>query len=342
MSELRHDPLTRRWVIVAMERARRPGEFEFAAPVPADDEPPCVFCPGMESRTPPEITAIREKGSANDANWVVRAIPNKHPVLAIEGSLDRAAAGQFDRMRGVGAHEIVIESPDHRVRPARMPLLQLAAALGMSRNRMADLMRDRRFKYVLLHRNYGAAAGATIFHPIEQIVAIPVTPARVRVQLEVARAHFQLKERCLYCDILAQELDDGSRIVHVDEQFVSFCPYPSRFPYELRIFPRRHMHQFTDLDDASIERLAAHMLVVFRRLEEVLGDVSLNWLLTNAPNPHAGVARPGYWTTLPHDFHWHLEILPRLTPMAGFEWGTGFYINPSPPEDAAAFLRDAG
>lgn len=341
MSELRHDPINRRWVIIAMERSKRPDEFVFEPPIPATDEPPCPFCPGQESRTPPELFALREQGPANGPNWHVRVVPNKRPVLAIEGEPDRRGVGVYDRMRGIGAHELVIEAPEHRLRPAQIPLFQFAAALNASRQRMIDLQRDGRFKYILLYRNYGVAAGATIHHPFEQLVATPVTPLSVVTKLESARRHFHVKERCVFCDILAQEIDDGSRIVHMDERFVCFAPYASRFPYELWLFPRRHQHQFADLDQEGVESLAAHMLEVFRRMETVLGDPPFHWMLINAPNVNAGVPRSGFWSTIPWDWHWHIEILPRLMPLAGFEWGTGFYINPTPPEDAAAFLRDA-
>lgn len=342
MSELRHDPISRRWVVIALERSVRPKEFRVVRPVPESDEPPCPFCPGQESKTPPEITAIREGGAPNSPGWQVRVVPNKSPVLAIEGTPDRSAVGHYDRMRGIGAHEIVVESPDHRARPYAMPLLQFSAALAVSRNRIADLRGDSRFKHILLHRNYGVGAGATVHHPIQQIVAIPVTPLRLAAQLDAAREHFQIKERCVFCDILAQELDSGTRIVHVCDDYLSFCPYAGRFPYEINIYPRRHEHQFTETSDLLIEKLAAHMLEVFRRLHAVLGDISFNWMLVNSPNSAGNMRRPGYWTTLPYDFHWHIEVLPRLTPQAGFEWGTGLYINPTPPEDAAAFLRDAG
>ena len=341
MSELRHDPINRRWVNIAVERSRRPSEFRFAPPVPPEDEPPCDFCPGRVSSTPPELYAVRESGGPNTPGWLVRVIPNKAPAFAIEGDADRRGWGVYDRMRGIGAHEIVIETPVHRVKPHELPLLQKAAAFNASKARIADLLRDPRFKYILLFRNYGQAAGATLHHPAQQIVATPVTPPAIAQQLETARAHYHHKERCLFCDVIDQELTEGSRIVHVDDGYVTFAPYASRFPYEIHLYPRRHQHQFTDLSDAAMEGLAAHMLEVFRRLDVVLGDAPLNWMLVNAPNPNAGVRRAGYWNTLPWDFHWHFEILPRLTPLAGFEWGTGLYINPTPPEDAAAFLRDA-
>lgn len=341
MSELRHDPVNKLWVIIAMERAKRPREFRFEPAIPADDRVPCPFCPGQEAETPPELFAIRDHGAPNGPDWVVRVIPNKRPVLAIEGDLDRRGVGVYDRMRGIGAHEIVIETPEHRRRPGEVPVLQFAAALGASRQRISDLLRDRRFKYILLYRNYGVTAGATIHHPFQQLVATPVSPRSVVGKLEVARAHFAVKERCIFCDVLAQEIEDGARVVHIDDRFVTLAPYASRFPYELRLYPRQHSHQFTELDPPGIEQLAAHMGEIFRRLDVVLGNPPFHWMLINAPNATAGIPRAGHWTTLPWDWHWHIEILPRVVALAGFEWGTGFYINPIAPEDAAAFLRDA-
>ncbi|UCF66843.1 MAG: galactose-1-phosphate uridylyltransferase [Acidobacteriota bacterium] len=341
MSELRHDPVSRRWVIVAAERSLRPNEFQIARPVPPNDEPPCPFCPGQEAGTPKELYAVRDGDKANAPDWRVRVIPNKRPVLAIEGTLDRRGLGLYDRMRGIGAHEIVIETPQHKLRPFELPHLQFAAALTAARTRLVDLLKDSRFKYALLHKNYGQTAGATIFHPTQQIVATPVTPFSVATKLQTSRAHFHLKERCLFCDMIAQEIEDGSRVVQIDEHFVTFAPYAARFPFELQVYPRQHAHQFTGMGDRDIERLASHMLGVFSRLNTVLGDPPLNWMVVNAPNTETQFRRGGYWSTLEYDFHWHIEILPRLTPLAGFEWGTGFYINPTAPEDAAAFLRDA-
>jgi UDPglucose--hexose-1-phosphate uridylyltransferase len=341
MSELRHDPINRRWVVIAAERSRRPGEFSFDPPAPERDAGTCPFCPGQEASTPPEILAVRDSGPANGPGWTVRVVPNKYPLFAIEGELDRRAAGIYDRMRGVGAHELIIETPSHGLKPSQTPVLQLAASLNAARQRIADLMGDRRFKYALLYRNYGEAAGASVHHPHQQLVAMPVTPRRVATRLQCSREYFHVKERCLFCDVIDQEISDGSRIVRLDEEFISFAPYASRFPYEIHVYPRRHRYRFHDAGQAELEQLSSHLLDVFHRLDVVLGDPPLNWMLINAPSTQAGVPRSGYWATLPWDFHWHIEILPRLTPLAGFEWGTGFYINPTAPEDAAAFLRDA-
>jgi UDPglucose--hexose-1-phosphate uridylyltransferase len=341
MSELRHDPLSKRWVIIANERSRRPEDFGDGG----DARPEggfCPFCPGSEDKTPGEIVAIRPGGGrANGPGWEVRVIPNKYPALSIEGTLDRQGVGLYDRMRGVGAHEVVIESPQHALHMGEMDPGVLESVLALCQDRMRDLGRDARFKYVLLFKNHGAAAGATLSHPHLQLIATPVTPRAISVELDSAREHFHLKERCIFCDMLEQELQARDRVVTLDEHFAVLAPYASRFPFELMILPRRHNHAFTDESRAALGALSRALKETLARLKSVLRDPPYNFVMHSGPNTETLVRRRHYWDTLPFDFHWHIEILPRLTRVAGFEWGTGFYINPTAPEEAAAFLRDA-
>jgi UDPglucose--hexose-1-phosphate uridylyltransferase len=340
MSELRHDPLNKRWVIIAGERGKRPQDFELASG-PLESDEPCPFCPGHEALTAPEITAIRPDGSPpTGPGWLVRVVPNRHPALAIEGQPDRRGLGLYDRMHGIGAHEVVIESPSHDVELPDQPEEQLLRIVTTWRDRIQDLMRDERFKYVLLFKNHGGAAGATLPHPHTQLIATPVTPREIAVKLEAARAHHELKERCLFCDIVSQEMDDGRRVVAVNEHFIAFTPYASRFPFELVVAPLRHLHEFSQTPEAHLPAFASALADVLRRLKTLLRDVAYNLVLHTAPNTNVAPRRAFYWTTLPHDWHWHLEVLPRLTRVAGFEWGTGFHINPTPPEEAARALRE--
>ena len=208
MSELRHDPIQHRWVIIATDRSKRPTDF-LTEQTSLDGGAFCPFCPGHEEKTPPEITAVRANGSApNSPGWQVRVFPNKFPALMIEGGLERKAMGIFDRMRGVGAHEVIVESPEHTLALADLPLEQFTSVMELYRERHEDLLRDPRFKYILIFKNHGAPAGASLAHGHTQIIATPVTPRTVAVELDSARAHHNVKERCLFCDVIDQEIGD--------------------------------------------------------------------------------------------------------------------------------------
>lgn len=341
MSELRHDPIQGRWVIIATDRSRRPHDLEVAA---AHRETGfCPFCPGHESRTPPEIAAVGRPSGAprNGEGWRLRVVPNKYPALGVDGDLDRRGVGLYDRMRGVGAHEVVIDTPDHDGDLSRLAPAHAADLLRLLQERMRDLFRDRRLQYVLPFKNHGAAAGATLAHPHTQIIATPVIPRIVARELSQARAHYARKERCLFCDVLDEERERGERLVHECEHFVVLAPYASRFPFELLILPRRHGHDFAAAGGEEIEALGACLVEVARRMKRVLKDPPFNLVIHSAPNRDAFSARPDDWRTLHLDYHWHLELLPRLSRVAGFENGTDFYINPTAPEEAARYLREA-
>jgi UDPglucose--hexose-1-phosphate uridylyltransferase len=339
MPELRHDPIQRRWVIIATERGRRPDDF----PRQEESLPGgfCPFCEGNESKTPPEITAIRKNSNGpNQPGWDVRVVPNKFPALRIEGNLDRKGLGLYDRMNGVGAHEVIIETPIHELNFADAPIDHIERVIWMYRERLQDLLRDTRFKYVLIFKNHGSAAGASLSHPHTQIIATPVTPLTLAEELTSAKEHFQDKERCLFCDIIQQELESGERIVVSDDQFVAMTPFASRFPFEIFLAPRNHHHNFAEISDDMIRQLALMLKEVLLRMKKCLNDPPYNFLIHTIPNTRSRARRATYWETIELDFHWHIELIPRLTRIAGFEWGTGFYINPTAPEEAAKYLRE--
>jgi UDPglucose--hexose-1-phosphate uridylyltransferase len=340
MSEMRHDPLNRRWVIIAGERSERRHDFLVPHANLAERPEACPFCEGNEAQTPPEISAVRAGSPANGPGWKVRVVPNRYPALTIEGQPDRRGVGVYDRMHGIGAHEVIVESPQHDVEFPELPAEQQVLVLRVWRERIVDLMRDRRFKYVLLFKNSGAAAGALLDHPHSQLIATPVTPRSVAVELESSRLHHELKERCLWCDVLTQEMEDGRRIVTLTDEYVAFAPYASRFPFEILLAPRRHRHAFERLGDEELPEFAHVLSDVLKRLKAALGDAPYNIALHTAPNTNVNPRRATYFTTLEWDWHWHVEILPRLTREAGFEWGSGFHINPTPPEEAARVLRE--
>ncbi|MBM3325299.1 MAG: hypothetical protein FJY66_06485 [Calditrichaeota bacterium] len=216
----------------------------------------------------------------------------------------------------------------------------MAKVLRAYRERLADLERDLRFRYVLIFKNYGLSAGASLSHPHTQLIATPITPRTVAIELESAREHYSIKERCLFCDIISQEMEQDKRVVSTDEGYLVSTPFASRFPFELLISPIEHQHDFGQLSDVHLNRLAVVLKRTLSQLKQALNDPPYNFIVHTSPNMLARGRRPGHWQTLPYDYHWHIEIFPRLTRMAGFEWGTGFYINPTPPEDAARFLRE--
>ncbi len=339
MRELRHDPIQKRWVIIASERVGRPDEFPDK--IERIQEGFCPFCEGNEGKTPPEIAAVRTNGSGpNQPGWQVRVVPNKFPALRIEGNLDRKGIGVHDRMNGVGAHEVIIETPQHNLNLADAPIEHIKRVLRMYRERLVDLLRDQRFKYILIFRNYGAPAGASLSHPHTQIIATPVTPLTLAEELNSAKEHYQQKERCLMCDMIQQELESGERIVVAGDQFVALAPFASRFPFEVLLAPRHHHHSFAEISDEMIHHLALTLKEVLLRSKKCLNDPPYNFLIHTIPNVKARPRRRDYWDTIEVDFHWHIELMPRLTRIAGFEWGTGFYINPTAPEEAAKYLRD--
>lgn len=362
MPELRRDPIIGRWVIIATERAKRPKDF-----APTHEELPegkCPFCEGAESQTPPEIVAIRtlkgtstskntlkgtstskgtssKKTSPNTPGWDVRVVPSIAPVLKTEDGLNRRAKGMYDMMDGVGAHEIVVETPKHIANIADLTEGQIAKVMEIYASRILDLQKDHRFKYVLMFKNYGRdAGGGRIKHSRSQLIATPVTPKRVKEELAGAKRYYDYKERCIFCDIIAQELENNQRLVTSIDGFIAFTPFASRFPFEICITSREHSCDFSSLNKKDLSKLAKILKIVLTKVKNALGDPHYNYILHTAPFRSAK-AKAGYWKTIEHDYHWHIEIIPRLTRIAGFEWGTGFYINPTPPEEAAKYLREA-
>ena len=328
MRELRKDPVVGRWVIISSERADRPMDFTRSAVAPDGDG--CPFCAGREQETPHEILALgRETGAPNTPGWTVRVVPNKFPALQIEGDLDRHGEGMFDKMNGIGAHEVVIETPDHHARWWDFDPAHLAQVLAAYRERMLDLALDSRFKYILVFKNHGGDAGATLEHPHTQIIATPIIPKRVREELQGAADHYQRKERCVYCDIIRQEMESGTRVVRATDDFVALEPFAPRFPYETWILPRRHASSFEQGSRELLEPLAEMLLWVSKGLHRVLDDPPFNLVLHTAPAGDPFLLH----------YHWHIEIMPKVTKAAGFEWGSGFYINFVPPEEAAERLR---
>lgn len=329
MPELRKDPVTGRWIIIATERRRRPNDFHVERPATLGREH-CPFCPGHEDLTPPEICAYRPNGSARDTpGWDLRVVPNKFPALKVEGGLDREGDGLYDRMNGIGAHEVIIDTPDHDGQLATMSEGAIERILCAYRDRILDLKQDRRFRYILAFKNHGAAAGATLEHAHSQLIALPIVPDFVREEVDGARRHFAEKERCVFCDILRQELMDGRRVIQENADIVVVAPYAPRLPFETWLLPRRHAARFEDAARHEMESLARMLKAMLGRIDRALESPPYNLIVHTAP----------FADDTRDCFHWHVELMPKLTKVAGFEWGTGFYINPTSPEEAAKVLR---
>ena len=292
----------------------------------------CPFCPGNEGRTPPEVLAYGRNGDGNNAlGWSLRVVPNKFPALGIEGGLDREGEGLFDRMNGVGAHEVIIETPDHQKTLASMPAKAVEEVFWAFRERMLDLKNDRRFRYILLFKNHGEPAGASLEHTHSQLIALPIIPKQVLEEVDSCRHYYDEKERCIFCDMIRQETEAGTRVIISNDSFIALAPYAPRFPFEAWILPIRHGSAFENMPTSHYESLAKILQEFLARLDTVLCFPSYNFVVHTSPvgeetNDH---------------YHWHIEVMPKLTKVAGFEWGTGFYINPTPPEEAARFLREA-
>ncbi|HRZ86555.1 MAG TPA: galactose-1-phosphate uridylyltransferase [bacterium] len=336
MPELRKDPVLGRWVIVSTERGKRPSDFNIEPE--ATEKKGCPFCEGSEDKTPPEIFAFRDPNSKpNTPNWEVRVVSNKFPVLRVEGDLEKQGVGMYDRMNGIGAHEVIIETPDHFKKMEMLPIDSLVKVLETYKIRSLDLMNDARFRYILIFKNEGIAAGATLSHSHSQLIATPVTPKRVKEELDGAKEYFQYKDRCVFCDMIREEMQHKIRVVYENKDFIAYCPFASRFPFELSILPKRHYPDYHNIQPNELVSLADMLKVTLTKLSKALNKPQYNFIVHTAP-----VRRPrsGYWTTIDYDFHWHIELMPRLTKVAGFEWGTGFYINPTVPEEAAKFLQE--
>jgi UDPglucose--hexose-1-phosphate uridylyltransferase len=335
MPELRKDPVNNRWVIIATQRSKRPSDFTKAGDELEDSYNNCPFCEGNESQTPPEILAYRNPGSLpNTPGWWLRVVPNKFPILQIEGELEKTGLGMFDLMSGTGAHEVIIETPNHTIDFCSLKSSQVEETLWAYRDRSIDLNRDPRFEYILIFKNHGKKAGASLSHPHSQLIATPIVPSNVAEELEGAFKYFKYKDRCVFCDIIREEKNAQKRVIMENDDFIAICPFAARFPFECWILPKVHDAAFPDITRHEVIALAEVLSEILKKISKLLNNPPFNYMLHTAPcKIDQG--------QLKH-FHWHIELIPRLTDIAGFEWGSGFFINPTPPENAAEYLKKEG
>ncbi len=324
MTELRREPITRMWVGIATDSPKGPSDY---LPFKQDYQPresggPCPFCSGNEGMTPPQTFSVGREGGG----WSVRVVPNTSPFFHIEGDFDRRAEGMYDLMEPIGAHEIVIETPEHHQNLATLETDQIGKIFLAYRERFKDLERDHRFQQFLVIKNY---PGVFNRHPHSHLMALPVVPKIIDEEILGTLDYFQRKERCIYCDIIKEELTLGKRVVLETAHFLVFSPFASRYPFETWIIPKVHSSDFHSIDPERIVDLSIAIQSLFRRFYRLLSDPSYG--LTLHTSPVQGRHRPEY--------HWHIETRLRIGLREGFEWGTGFFVNPTPPEDAAAYLR---
>ncbi|MBI5025172.1 MAG: galactose-1-phosphate uridylyltransferase [Nitrospirae bacterium] len=337
MHELRKDPILGQWVIVFKNESKRPSEYA-SLKEPPDDPATCPLCEGKEMNTPHEIRAIRKAGTKPDkAGWLTRVIPDFQPLLQIEGDLNRQGIGMYDKMDGIGANEIIIETPEHFRAPEDAGMEQIVMVISTYKERILDLEKDPRLRYILIFKNHGKAAGARFSHPHSQLVATPIIPSRVKEELDGAKLYYNFKDRCIFCDIIREDVRMGDRIILENRSFVALCPFASRFPFEMWILPKKHNCAFQDINREEEEDLAITLITIVGKLKKLLDDPPYNSVLHTAPSR---IPRRDHWHTLGEDFHWHIEIMPRLTRTAGFEWGSGSYVLPTSPEDCAKYLRE--
>ncbi|MFQ5602133.1 MAG: galactose-1-phosphate uridylyltransferase [bacterium] len=339
-NQFRRNPITGHWSIIVQQQNDLEELLARIRPrkKPSKDQKSrCQFCEGFETKTPSEIYAIRKEGAAVDKpGWDVRVIPNIQPILQIHGELNNRGIGIYDVLDGIGAHELVIEYPQHDVQLMNMDNDQLVKVLNTYRERILDLKKDERFRYVLLHKNFGDGHEEVLFHSHSHIIATPITPTRVKTELLNAMEHFQYKERCLFCDIIHQELNDDERIIHQNDKFLAMAPFASRSPFEVCILPKQHETFFEWNED--YRQLAEILQSILTKINNILYHPNYVMVLHSGPNVATGKLR-GYWKTLDRDYHWHIEITPRFRGYTSFEIGSGFHINMVSPENAAAILK---
>ncbi len=333
MSEVRRDIVTDTWVIIDTENETIP-RIHAHTQTEADD---CPFCEGQENRTPNEIFAIRDGTPPDKPGWKVRVIPNIRPILRVEGELKNVGVGVYDMVNGVGANEVIVEAPTHTVNFSELSHEQIGLVLKTYRQRIEDLHKDKRLRYILIFKNHGRAAGAsTITHTHSDLIALPATPVRIKQKLNGAREYYEYKERCLFCDIIQQEIEMADRLIFQSGKFVVIAPYASRFPFEILVMPKRHSFSYKLIDNDEISDLAGVLKKIIKIMYTSFEDPPYNMILNDSPNL---LPKKNYWMTIKQDYHWHIEITPRIYRRTGFELGTGFYINRIAPEKAAHSLR---
>lgn len=334
MSELRQDPATKRWVIVSTERAKRPHDFirKNASEMEPEHRDDCPFCTGNEHNTPPELYAIRDDTKPDTPGWKVRVIPNRFAALSSSVDLKVEFPDIFTTISGFGAHEVIVETPVHNQSLGMQPLEQVERVIYATGHRLSAMAQDHRINFVAVFRNHGVSAGTSLAHPHSQMIATPIVPTNVREEIEEARRFYDDRVQCVYCYLLKEELAKGERIIFETNEYVVLAPFASRYPFEMMILPKEHSSAFLlDTNGNRLKSLAFVLKSALHLLNVAANNPDYNLVLHNAPIRDRCMDY----------FHWHIEILPRMTTAAGFELGTGIYITTAIPEQTAEYLRES-
>jgi UDPglucose--hexose-1-phosphate uridylyltransferase len=328
MPELRQNPFTKQWVIISTERAKRPHELarkpEESKPLPAYSET-CPFCPANEHLAPPELLQIPRKSP-----WQVRVVPNRFAALSREGELTRKRDGLKCTVNGIGVHDVIVESPDHSKTTALLSDSEVSLILEAYKQRYYAITEDARIEHVTIFKNHGLAAGTSLEHPHSQLIATPIIPPDILHRLGEALRYYDAGGQCIFCRVLMDELAEKTRLIAETEHFVSFIPFAALTPFSIWMFPRRHMASFGEIRPEELADMARILRLVLAKLYFGLGNPDFNYIIRTAPSQSRYVRY----------YHWYLTIVPRLTKSAGFELGSGIFINPTIPEANAEFLRD--
>lgn len=339
MSELRKDPVLGKWVVLSAARAKRPSDFKDNNhhPHPQAKAGPCAFCQGQEHQTGAELFAFRQSLVVGAPDWRVRVVKNIYPAVSMEAALsftsNKEEEGPFQgcRIPGTGSHEVVIETPHHNVKFTRFSLQNVEEILKCFLHRIRLLRDDGRFKYVQVFKNQGKAAGASMEHSHSQIVALPIIPHHVELEIDGARSHYHKTGKCIFCDILQHDIADGSRLIDCSTEYAVLAPYAPKYPYETWIVPRAHASNFEEIDDIQLKSLARALLTTLRKMEHIFNDIPFNYMVHTSPVQD--------YCNVPY-YHWSIRVIPHLLTLGGFELGSGCHILPVYPEKAALELRE--
>lgn len=332
MTEFRRDPLTHRWIVTGYALSDNPEEL-----VPTLRKPPetCPFCEGKEYLTPPENYAIRKNANPNGPGWDIRVVPNRATDLRIVELQKRAQGGVYDLQNGSGIHETIIETSQHVTRFSQLEIPQMANVLRAYQQRNGEHKKNHLLKGTLIFRNQGKGSAVIYEHTHSQIISLPFVPRMIHDELVGAKRYYDLKTRCIFCDMAAEEIKINQRVIFEKGNYLAWCPFAARFPFEVWVISRQHHSEFLNADSNSFDDLAVVLKTVLSKIEKIMGDAPISFILHTAPLRFDELEEHQSATDA---YHWHIEILPHALPAGGFEWGGDFFLSPPTPENCAKVL----